>query len=352
MQQFLSDNNAGICPSALAMMVEANAAGHALGYGGDRWTLEAKSRIARLFERTLGEDCAVYFAFNGTAANALSLAHLLRPWNAVIAHAFSHIEMDEAGAVSFFSGGASLMTAETPDAKLTLEAVRRLAGKFDGVHHVRPSVLSLTQATELGTVYSLAEMRALSGFAHDHGFKVHLDGARFANAVASLGVSPADASWRSGIDIMTFGGVKNGLAVGEAIVVFDLKLADELDRRIKQAGHLNSKMRLAAAAWLGLLDDDVWLTNAQHANAMARRLADKIAGLPDVRVMHAVDANGVFVEMPEASQAALRAKGWEFYTFIPPRGCRLMCAWDTTAETVDTFAADLSEVTGALPGGA
>ncbi|MEZ5845105.1 MAG: beta-eliminating lyase-related protein, partial [Hyphomicrobiaceae bacterium] len=245
--------------------------------------------------------------------------------------------------------GATLMTADTPDAKLTPAAVARLATKFEGVHHVKPTVLSLTQATELGTVYTLGEMRTLAALAREHGLKVHLDGARFANAVARFGCTPAEASWRAGVDVMTFGGVKNGLGIGEAIVVFDLALAAELDRRIKQAGQLNSKMRLAAAAWLGLLEGDVWLANARHANAMAQRLAGHLAGLPGIRLMHAVEANGVFAEIPEQVQAGLRGKGWAFYTFVPPLGCRLMCAWDTTPETVDRLAADLAELTCASP---
>ena len=343
-QQFASDNYSGICPEAWAAMAEANQ-GHQRAYGDDEWTARAADHFRRLFET----DCEVFFAFNGTAANALALAHIMRPWHAAIAHAFSHVEMDEAGAVSFFSGGATLMTADTADAKLTPEAVARMAMKFEGLHHVKPAVLALTQSTELGTVYALDEMRALTSLARTHGLKVHLDGARFANAVAHLGCSPADASWRAGVDVMTFGGVKNGLAIGEAIVVFDMAIAHELDRRIKQAGHLNSKMRLASAAWLGLLEGDVWLRNARHANAMAERLAGRIAHLPGVRLTHTVQANGVFAEIPAPVQAGLRDKGWAFYTFVPPLGCRLMCAWDTAPETVDRFAADLAMLSARPP---
>lgn len=346
MQQFLSDNNAGVCPAALAAMVEANAEGHAIGYGGDTCTERAKQRIANLFEREEGRDCAVFFAFNGTAANALVLAHLMRPWHAVIAHAFSHVEMDEASAVSFFSGGATLMTAETPAAKLTVDAVDRLARKFDGVHHVKPAVLSLTQSTELGTVYTRNEVTALTALARDHGLRVHMDGARFANAVATLRCTPAEASWRAGVDVMSFGGVKNGLGLGEAIVFFDMSLAGEFAWRVKQAGQLNSKMRLASSGWLGLLDGEVWLANARHANAMAQRLAARIATLPGVRLMHPVEANGVFVELPVEAQAALRQRGWAFYTFVPPLGCRLMCAWDTDPATIDRFAGDLAAIIG------
>lgn len=338
-QQFASDNNAGMCPAAVEAMVTANAAGHALGYGGDRWTDEACDAVRRLLE---APQAQVYVVYNGTAANALALAHLCRSYNAVIAHAFSHIEYDEAGATSLLSGGATLMTANEPAAKLTPEAVERLATKFGrGFHHVKPAVLSLTQSTELGTTYKIGELTALTAMARRHGLRVHMDGARLANAVASLGVSPADITWRAGVDVLSLGGVKNGLGIGEALVFFDETLAHELEWRIKQAGQLNSKMRLMAAPWTALIDKGLWLANARHANAMARRLAKAIETAPGVCLMHPVEANAVFVEIPVAVQEALRAKGWLFYTFLGATGCRLMCAWDTEAATVDRFAADV-----------
>lgn len=338
-QQFASDNNAGICPQALARFMEANEAGHAVGYGDDRWTGEAKAKIAALFET----ECDVFFVFNGTAANALTLAQLCRPYNAVIGHAFSHVETDEAGAPEFFTGGAKLMTADTPLAKLTPEAVGALATRYSGPHHVKPAVLSLTQATELGTVYTPAEVRALTDVARRHGLKVHMDGARFANAVARLGCTPADLTWRAGVDVLCFGGVKNGLAVGDSVVFFDRALADEFIWRIKQAGQLNSKMRLVSAAWLGLLEGDCWLANARHANTMADRLAGGLADVPGTKLIAPVEANAVFADIPPAVQAALRAKGWQFYTFLDETGCRLMCAWDTEPAMVDRFVADMVE---------
>lgn len=336
-QQFASDNNAGMCPQALERFLEVNKAGHAIGYGGDRWTAEAKTRIAALFEA----DCEVFFVFNGTAANALALAQLCRPYNAVIAHALSHIDTDEAGAPEFFTGGAKIMTVDTPAAKLTPEAVEKLAKRYTGTHHVKPAVLSLTQATELGTVYTTSELRELTEVARRYGLKVHMDGARFGNAVARLGCRPADLTWRSGVDVLCFGGVKNGLAVGDAIVFFDRSLAHEFEWRVKQAGQLNSKMRLVAAAWLGLIEGDVWLANARHANAMADRLAAGLESIPEIRLLAPVEANGVFADIPQNIQSALRAKGWQFYTFLGDTGCRLMCAWDTEPATVDQFLADL-----------
>ena len=343
-QQFASDNNAGMCPAALDKFIEANAAGHAAGYGDDAWTSEAKERIRALF----AADCEVFFVFNGTAANALALGQICRPYNAVITHAFSHVETDEAGAPEFFSGGAKLMTAETPLAKLTPAAVEALATKGRGPHHVKPKALSLTQATELGTVYTRDELSELTAVARRQGLRVHMDGARFANAVARLGCRPADISWRAGVDVLCFGGVKNGLAVGECVVFFDCALAEEFIWRLKQAGQLNSKMRLVSAAWLGLLDKEVWLANARHANAMADRLAAKIRRLPGVKIMAPVESNAVFAEIAPGVQAALRRNGWQFYTFLGATGCRLMCAWDTEAAIVDRFAADVAEAAGAL----
>jgi len=340
-QHFASDNNAGICPEALAALVRANAEGHVAGYGDDPWTDKTCTRLRELFET----DCQVFFVFNGTAANALALAQICAPYHAVIAHAFSHIEEDEAGAPGLFSGGAKILTADTPLAKLTPDVVDALARKGRGVHHVKPRALSITNATELGTVYQPDEIGALSNTARSHGLKVHMDGARFANAVAALECTPAQLSWRAGISVLCFGGVKNGLAVGEAVLFFDHALATEFEWRVKQAGHLNSKMRLMTAPWLALLEDGAWLRNARHANAMATRLGKRIANLPDVRLIAPVQSNGVFVALSPTLQAALREKGWRFYTFLGETGCRLMCSWDTAPETVDRFAADLADAT-------
>jgi threonine aldolase len=337
-QQFASDNNAGLCPEALDALVRANAEGHVPGYGDDPWTENACARIRELFET----DAQVFFVFNGTAANALALAQLCRPYHAVIAHRLSHIEEDEAGAPALFSGGAKIVTADTALAKLTPQAVEALAVKGRGVHHVKPRALSLTQATELGTVYTRDEVAALTEVARRHDLAVHMDGARFASAIAHLGCTPAELSWRAGVDVLCFGGVKNGLAVGETVLFFDRALAVEFEWRVKQAGHLNSKMRLVTAPWLALLEDNVWLKNARHANAMAERLAERMAGFKGVRLIAPVESNGVFVELSPAVQVRLRECGWRFYTFLGDTGCRLMCAWDTTPETVDRFAADLA----------
>ena len=337
-QQFASDNNAGLCPQALEALLRANSEGHATGYGDDAWTQRACDKIRTLFET----DAQVFFVFSGTAANGLALAHICRPYHAVIAHAESHIATDEAGAPSFFSGGATTLTADTAMAKLTPQAIEALATAGRGVHSVKPRAVSLTQATEMGTVYTLDELRNLTDVAHRHGLVVHMDGARFANAVAALGCSPADLSWRAGVDSLGFGGVKNGLAAGEAVLFFDPALAHEFEWRVKQAGQLNSKMRMVTAPWVGLLENDIWLENARHANAMAQRLAGHITKVEGVRLIAPVESNGVFVHIPKDIQDRVRSKAWRFYAW-GPTGSRLMCAWDTEPATVDRFAADLAE---------
>ncbi len=333
-QHFASDNNAGLCPEALEALLAANREGHSAGYGADAWTERACDKLRALFET----DCAVFLVCNGTAANALALAQLCRSYHAVIAHAESHIAADEAGAVGFFSGGASLLTADTPLAKLTPAAVKALGAGGRGVHSAKPRALSLAQATEMGTVYTRAEIVGLAETARRLGLKVHMDGARLANAVAALACQPADITWRAGIDVLCFGGVKNGLAVGEAILVFDKALAAEFEWRIKQAGHLNSKMRFMAAPWVGLIESGAWLKNAWHANAMARRLWHGLSQVPGVNLMAPVESNGVFVRLPARVAERLRQKGWRFYSWGD--GFRLMCAWDTAPETVDRFVGD------------
>ena len=334
--QFASDNNAGICPEALAALVEANR-GHAPGYGDDDWTRAAANAIRAAFDT----DCDVFLVFNGTAANSLGLASICHSTDAVICHANSHVNVDECGAPEFFSGGAKLLTAQTPHAKLIPDAIAALATPAHDEHGSRPRALALTQATEFGTVYTPKELRALCEMAHARGLKVQLDGARFANAVASLDCAPADISWRAGVDLLSLGGTKNGLPFGEAIVFFDRALADEFLRRRKQGGQLASKMRFLAAPWSA--NDGVWLKHAAHTNAMARRLAVAIENLPGVKLIAPVEANGVFVDLPVRVIEAVRAKGWRFYNFVGATGVRFMCAWDTPLEAVDRFAADIAQ---------
>src|SRR5688500_16138673 len=334
--QFASDNNAGICPEAMAALQEANH-GHVFAYGRDAWTERAKDAIRRVVDA----DAEVFLVCSGTAANALGLSAICRNTDAVICHALAHVNVDECGATEFFSGGAKLLGVDTPHAKVTPEAVVARAVTPHDEHSSRPRALSLTQATELGTLYTPAEMRALCDTAHARGMKVQLDGARCANAVASLGCHPADIAQRAGIDVMSFGGTKNGMPFGEAVVFFDPALADEFARRRMQGGQLASKMRYLAAPWIAMLESGAWLKHAAHANAMAQRLAGRLMALPNVELIAPVQANGVFVHLPKRVIEALQAIGWRFYVFVGDTGCRFMCAWDTSEAVVDAFAADV-----------
>jgi threonine aldolase len=336
-QQFASDNYAGICPEAWAAMEAANH-GHASAYGDDPWTVRASNAFRELFEI----DCEVFFAFNGTAANSLALAALCQSYHGVICCDSAHVETDECGAPEFFSNGSKLLTAECADGKLTPAAVADLATKRQDIHYPKPRAVTITQSTETGRVYTLDELRAISAACQAHNLNLHMDGARFANACASLGCSPAEVTWKSGIDVLCFGGTKNGMAIGEAILFFDRKLAVDFEYRCKQAGQLASKMRFLAAPWVGILEDGAWLRNATHANLCARYFAEQIAGVPGVTIASPVDANAVFLLAPEEILEGLRQRGWKFYTFIGG-AARFMFAWDTQLDRVDQLSRDLRE---------
>jgi threonine aldolase len=345
LRQFASDNYAGICPEALSALVEANT-GHAPGYGDDRWTAEA----ADLVRATFDGDCEVFFAFNGTAANSLALASLCQSYHSIVCHETAHVETDECGAPEFFSNGTKVLTAPGPLGKLTPEAVEHVVRRRADIHYPKPRVVSVTEPTELGTLYAPAELSALCATARRLSLRVHMDGARFANAVAALGVAPRALTRDVGVDVLCLGGTKNGMAVGEAVVFFDRGLAAEFEYRCKQAGQLASKMRFLAAPWVGLLRDGAWLRNAAHANAMAALLARALEGAPGVRLLQPVQANAVFAALPPGAGDALRAAGWRFYDFIGSGGARFMCAWDTTPEDVQAFASAVREAAArALP---
>ncbi|NJL00066.1 MAG: low specificity L-threonine aldolase [Spirulinaceae cyanobacterium SM2_1_0] len=343
-EQFASDNYAGICPEALDYTLKANH-GSAPAYGNDDWTRRAAEGFRELFET----DCEVFFAFNGTAANSLVLASLCQSYHSVICHELAHVETDECGAPEFFSNGSKLLLGKGEQGKLTPAAIDAIITKRNDIHYPKPKALSLTQATEVGTLYSLAELDAIGAIAHQHDLKVHLDGARFANAVAALGVAPADLTWRRGIDVLCFCGTKNGMAVGEAILFFDKALAEDFDYRCKQAGQLASKMRFIAAPWLGLLETGAWLKNAAHANACAAYLAAQLQQIPGVELLFPCQANGVFVQLPPAVGDRLRAQGWQFYTFIGVGGARFLCSWSTTRARIDELVADVRAAIAAVP---
>jgi threonine aldolase len=337
-QQFASDNYAGACPEVMRYVTRANDSGHEIAYGDDDWTQRVCDRLRQTFQA----DCEVFFVFNGTAANSLALAALCQSYHSVICHEVAHIETDECGGPEFFSNGSKLLVGQGPNGKLTAASIESLITRRSDIHYPKPKVVSLTQATEVGTVYGIEEIRTITQVARRHGLKVHMDGARFANAVATLNVHPAELTWRAGVDVLCFGGTKNGLPVGECVVFFDKALAEDFAYRVKQSGQLCSKMRFISAPWLGLLENDVWLRNAGHANAMARLLHDRLSELPGVRILFPVEANSVFVDLPPAVAAALRDKGWLFYRFIGAGGCRFMCAWDTQPATIAAFIADLA----------
>ena len=335
-QQFASDNYSGICPEAWAAMAEANQ-GHQRAYGEDQWTARAADRFRQLFET----DCEVFFAFNGTAANSLALSSLCQSYHSVICSETAHVETDECGAPEFFSNGSKLLTARTLGGKLTAETIREVALKRQDIHYPKPRVVTLTQATEVGTVYRPEEVAAISQVCKELKLNLHMDGARFSNACAFLGCSPAELTWKAGVDVLCFGGTKNGMAVGEAILFFNKDLAEDFDYRCKQAGQLASKMRYLSAPWVGLLQDDAWLRYANHANRCARLLAELVADVPGVSLMFPVEANGVFLQLSETAIERLRAWGWRFYTFIGAGGARFMCSWDTEEARVRELAADI-----------
>jgi threonine aldolase len=335
-RHFASDNFAGICPEAWTAMEAANV-DHAPSYGADSWTAEAVRLIRDVFET----DCEVFFVFNGTSANSLAVAAACQPHESVLCHEHSHIANDECNAPGFFAHGATLVPLRGDSGKLSFGQIERAATRRTDIHHPRPRLVSITQSTELGTVYSADEIAAVGAAVDRLGLRLHMDGARFANAVAALGVAPRTLTWEAGVDVLTFGGTKNGMACGEALVFFDKHLARDFAFRRKQSGQLASKMRFIAAPWIGMLRDGAWLRHAAHANAMAADLENGLHTLPGAQIVYPRQANAVFATLPEKVVAGLRARGWEFYTDVGPDGAaRLMCSWDTRAEDVAAFLSD------------
>ncbi|MBL8798456.1 MAG: low specificity L-threonine aldolase [Planctomycetia bacterium] len=333
-RQFASDTWAGLRPEALQAMQEANA-GHASAYGDDPWTARAVRQLRALFET----ECEVFFVATGTAANALALAGICQSYHSVICHADAHIQTDECGAPEYAGKGLKLMTVRGPEGKLTPAAIRETAAKRRDVHSHKPHVVSISQATEVGTLYSLEELQAVGATARELGLHLHMDGARFANALATLNAPAKALSWQARVDVLCFGGAKNGVALADVIIFFDRALAADFEYRRKQAGHLVSKLRLFTAPWAALLESGAWLDNAQHANRMARTLESELRAIPDIRILYPVQANAVFVKLPAAWNHALHERGWHFYTIAD--GERLMCSWDTQPEDVAAFVRDV-----------
>lgn len=331
---FASDNAAPIHPAILAAMAEANS-GAAPSYGADPWTARAEALLREVFET----DCAVLLLPTGTAANAIGLAAMTPPWGAVFCHRFAHIAEDEAGAPEFYSGGARLLLLDGPSAKLVPHTLDQAAARYSRawVHGAQPFAVSITQATESGTVYRPSEIAALAEVCRQRGMALHMDGARFANALVFTGATPAELSWRSGVSMLSFGATKNGAMGVEAIVCFDPAMRAALPHLRKRAGHLVSKHRFLAAQMVGYLENGLWRELAAHANAMAQRLG---AGLSAAGGMlrHAIEANEVFVDLPADLVARLDEAGASTYAWPAdgPLTRRLVCSWATTQAQVDS----------------
>lgn len=332
-RSFASDNNAGVYAEVLKAIADANH-GHVVGYGDDAYTQLA----VKEFERHFGSGIQVFFVFNGTAANVLSLTALTRSFHAVICTEAAHIYTDECGAPEKFTG-CKLIPIPAPEGKLTVESVRSAYHGIGDQHHVQPKVVAITQATEMGTVYTVDEIRALTSFARAHDMYVHMDGARIANAAVSLGLSLRELTRDAGVDVLSFGGTKNGIMGAEAVVFFDQELAHDFLYLRKQGMQLASKMRFLAVQFQALLRDDLWRRNACHANQMAKLLEAEARKIPQLEVVYPVQANGVFVRMPHDAIARIQER-YFFYVWNEEHSVvRWMCSFDTTEEDIREFAA-------------
>lgn len=329
---FASDNNSGVHPQVLLAIQKVNE-GHTIAYGDDKYTIAAIKKIKEKF----GEEVDVYFVFTGTAANVLGLTAITKSYNSIICAETAHINEDECGAPEKFSG-CKVLSVETPDGKLTKDAIKKHLHGFGFEHHSQPAVISITQATEMGTVYSPDELKELVGFAHEQNLLVHMDGARIANAAAYLGCSFKEITTDVGIDVLSFGGTKNGLMYGEALIFFNKELSENFKYLRKQGMQLASKMRFIAAQFDALLADDLWLRNAKHSNAMAKLLYEEVKDIPQIKVTQKVQANGVFAIVPPQYIETLR-KEFFFYMWNEETSeVRWMTSFDTTVDDIRNFA--------------
>jgi threonine aldolase len=346
---FISDNAVGVAPEIMSALVEANR-GPSMPYGNDDWTRRVERKLADIFER----EVRVFPVATGTAANALSIATLVPPYGSIYAHEEAHVMVDECGAPELFSGGAKLRPLPGAHGKLTPEVLDRALTRDNSgdVHQVIPAAISLTQTTEAGTVYKPAELQAIAEVARRHKVRLHMDGARFANAMAFLGVPARQATWEAGIDVLSFGASKGGCMAAEAVVFFDPALAESFGHRRMRGGHLVSKMRFVSAQLEAYLSDGLWLKLARHANAMAQRLAQGLTAalprLPGAKLMHPVEANEVFVQLPGTVIAGLREAGFQFYDWPAEEGqaIRLVTAFNTEAGDVERLLTTIGELSG------
>jgi threonine aldolase len=331
-RSFASDNNAGVHPEILAAVAEANQ-GHVVAYGADLYTESA----IRKFEEHFGNDIAVFFTFNGTGANVLSLQALTQPFHSILCSDYAHIYTDECGAPEKHTG-CKLIPLPHRDGKIALESVRHACHGIGDQHHSQPRVISITQATEMGTVYQPEEIQALASFVHDHDMFLHVDGARIANAAASLGQTLRQATRDLGVDVLSFGGTKNGIMGGEAVVFFQPGLSRDFLYLRKQSMQLSSKMRFIAAQFEALLTDELWRRSAEHANRMARLLEKEIRQISGIKIVWKVEANGVFVQIPRHAIEKIK-KHYFFYMWIEEESIvRWMCSFDTTEDDIRKFA--------------
>lgn len=339
---FASDNYSGVHPEVLAALAEANG-GHQVAYGDDQYT----QRLGEVINGHFGEEATIFPVFNGTGANVTALQSLLPRWGAVICANTAHINVDENGAPERI-GGMKLLSVPTPDGKLTPELIDKEAWGWGDEHRAQPLAVSLTQATELGTLYTLDELRAITSHAHSLGMRVHMDGARISNAAAALGVGLGEMTTGTGIDILSLGGTKNGIMFGEGIVTLSSGPADSMKYLRKMNMQLASKMRFISAQLLALYGSDLWLSSAAHANAMAAKLSTAVAGVDGVELVYPTEANGVFASLPNAAADKLRER-FRFYDWDRAANqVRWMCSFDTTEADVDAFVAALKEEMAAL----
>jgi threonine aldolase len=339
---FTSDNASGGAPEILAAVTRANT-GFARSYGADDLMARVRSQIRAAFD---APEAAVYLVATGTAANALALSVYAQPWTAIFAHTDAHVARDECGAPEFYANGAKLIPVEGAHGKMTLESLSSALAKVSqgDVHSVQRGILSITNLTEAGTAYSPAEIAALTTLAKAHGLPCHLDGARFANALIATGATPAEMTWQAGIDVLSFGGTKNGCLGVEAVVLFDPAKAWEFELRRKRGGHLFSKHRFLSAQMEAYLESDLWLRLATHANAMGSRLAQGIEAIPGARLIHPAPANMMFPEWAAGTHARTEAANAAYYRMPAPQGreaARLVTSWATTAADVDALLAAL-----------
>jgi threonine aldolase len=340
-KSFASDNYASAHPDVLAAMAEAND-GHAVSYGADPWTVRAREILRGHF----GEESEALLVFNGSGANIVGLRAICRPWDAVICADTAHVNVDEGGAPERVAGIKLLLVA-SPDGKLTPDGVRARVVRVGDEHAVQPRVVTITQSTEYGTRYSLEETRVLADTAHELGLALHMDGSRLSNAAAGLGTDLGELAGGCGVDVLSLGGTKNGMVLGEAVIFLNPAYAEGAKYLRKQTLQLASKHRFLAAQFVAMFEGDLWRRNASHANAMAARLAERLASVPGVEITQRVEANGVFAVMPRQAADAVRAQ-WPFYTWDESkREERLMCSWDTTAGEIDAFADALVQACGA-----